>query len=95
MGYVGSTQRKFCTWVTCNINAHKTKHEQFLAGLYLKAGSNAVYCMPMLSADRIPLKQLAAWLEEKGTSVGIWQEQFTLCNAIHLEEKVDELEDKA
>eukprot|EP00957_Ditylum_brightwellii_P046031 3492211-Ditylum_brightwellii.AAC.1 len=46
----------------------------------------------MITVDRIPMKQLAAWLEEKGTSVGIWHECFTLQSKICLEEEVDALE---
>eukprot|EP00957_Ditylum_brightwellii_P030301 2295065-Ditylum_brightwellii.AAC.1 len=80
LGYIVAAQSKFCTCLTCSISSHQTKHEHFQAGLYLKAGQNAVYCTPMLPADCIPGKQLASWLEEKDMSMGIWHERFTLSN---------------
>eukprot|EP00957_Ditylum_brightwellii_P161723 12313231-Ditylum_brightwellii.AAC.1 len=83
LGYIEAVQTKFCTCLMCSIFSHQTKHKHIQAGLYLKPGQNAVYCTSMLPADRIPGKQLASWLEEKDTPMGIWPERFVLSNAIH------------
>eukprot|EP00957_Ditylum_brightwellii_P085364 6494090-Ditylum_brightwellii.AAC.1 len=75
-------ETKFCTSFTCSISSHQVKLKHFWVGLYLKAGQNAVYCTPMLPTACIPGKQLASWLEENDTSMGIWHERFKLSNTI-------------
>eukprot|EP00957_Ditylum_brightwellii_P070727 5375571-Ditylum_brightwellii.AAC.1 len=60
LGYIGTVQTKFCTCLRCSISSHHTKHKHFWAGIYLKAGPNAVYFMPMLPTGCILDKQLAS-----------------------------------
>eukprot|EP00957_Ditylum_brightwellii_P130901 9985534-Ditylum_brightwellii.AAC.1 len=56
LGYIGTLKTKLCTRMTCDVSSHQTSQpKSFRAGLYIKAGANAVYATPMLPADKIPV----------------------------------------
>eukprot|EP00957_Ditylum_brightwellii_P201748 15327064-Ditylum_brightwellii.AAC.1 len=57
MGLVGSMQTKFCTQFTCSTRSHGSKFAA-PAGVYLKGGTNMLFCEPMVFASHIPLSLL-------------------------------------